>query len=199
MTDVTCLVGGCEATPTCKGYCNPHYQRLYRHGDPLGGARPNGDYVRASAQNFEASVDRCGPEVPGHPEMGRCWIWGGRTDIGGYGLFGSKGRKAGRAHRWSWEQANNRSLAPGDEIDHLCHTFDLTCLGGLCAHRSCVNPDHLEPVTHHENALRSVRARTGRCRFGHLLSVVGFRNGKPKRACKTCTADRARRRRQSVK
>jgi hypothetical protein len=193
MPDVTCSVDGCGSRPTCKGFCNPHYQRFYRHGDPLGGKRPNGQYVRATPANFWHRVDRAGPAVPGRPEMGPCWLWTGRIDIGGYGVFGGKDRKPGRAHRWSWEQDKGIPLHPDAEIDHLCHTLNLTCPGGRCAHRSCVNPDHLEPVSHHENALRSVRARTGKCQFGHDLVIVGYRSGNPKRECSTCRADRARR------
>jgi hypothetical protein len=32
-----CAVLGCLLSVEAQGYCNPHYQRWYRHGDPLAG------------------------------------------------------------------------------------------------------------------------------------------------------------------
>lgn len=34
---MTCTVDSCEKPARCKGFCNPHYQRFKRHGDPLAG------------------------------------------------------------------------------------------------------------------------------------------------------------------
>lgn len=69
-----------------------------------------------------------------------CWIWAGaRTK--GYGdikWFGA----ARKAHRLIYEL-----LRPEfDERLKLDH---------LCGNKHCVNPDHLEPVTHAENIRRS--------------------------------------------
>lgn len=32
-----CDVSGCGRKHSARGYCNIHYQRLLKHGDPLGG------------------------------------------------------------------------------------------------------------------------------------------------------------------
>ena len=66
-----------------------------------------------------------------------CWIWLGAKDPLGYGRF----RNRTIAYRFSYEQVKG-SIPDGLELDHLCRV------------PSCVNPDHLEPVTHHENLLR---------------------------------------------
>lgn len=79
------------------------------------------------------------------PHVG-CWLWMAGLNENGYGVF--RGRLA---HRRSFRVLVGPH-APGLELDHLCRT------------RSCVNPDHLEPVTHEENMRR---ARGSHCRNGH--------------------------------
>ena len=36
-----CKVEYCNNKASCRGWCNAHYSRWYRHGDPLGGTRFN--------------------------------------------------------------------------------------------------------------------------------------------------------------
>src|SRR5699024_2450602 len=62
-----------------------------------------------------------------------CWIWQGRIDPKGYGRLGWT-----LAHRLVFEREVG-PIPPERELDHLCRE------------RSCVNPEHLEPVTHKEN------------------------------------------------
>ena len=74
-----------------------------------------------------------------------CWLWVAHTNRCGYGTFGVAGRTY-LAHRVSY------NLHIGDipkhlELDHKCRV------------RSCVNPSHLEPVTHKENMSRSPLVR----------------------------------------
>lgn len=188
MAKGNCSVDGCTREIHCKGLCRPHYIRQWKYGDPRRGGPIRPRLIAAKA-DFWSLVDKDGPSILGRPDLGLCWVWLGRLDIGGYGVFGTRNRSSVRAHHVSMELVG-RNLGEGEESDHLCHTYDLACPGGRCRHRACVNPDHLEPVSHRENALRSVRARTGRCRQGHTLSVVGYRNGNPKRGCLTCRAER---------
>lgn len=72
-----------------------------------------------------------------------CWIWQHAIGDDGYGRIWN-GRIMARAHRVYYE----RLVGPvplGLELDHLCRV------------RSCVNPNHLEPVTHGENVRRGHR------------------------------------------
>lgn len=63
----------------------------------------------------------------------------------GYAKLAVDGKDV-RAHRYAYEQA--KGLIPVDrELDHLCRV------------RFCVNPDHLEAVTHGENIRRGKAAR----------------------------------------
>ena len=70
-----------------------------------------------------------------------CWLW---TAIltNGYGKF-SDGRRVVKAHRWAYEHLA-APIPDGMDIDHLCRV------------RNCVNPGHLEAVTHQENVKRGL-------------------------------------------
>lgn len=74
-----------------------------------------------------------------------CWLWQGRIHHG-YAWFRARGEAMLHAHRFSYEHFKG-PIPDGLEIDHLCRA------------RACVNPDHLEAVTHRENLIRMQRAR----------------------------------------
>lgn len=78
-----------------------------------------------------------------------CWLWCAWSTPAGYGMIKIAGRTA-QAHRVSYE-LHVGPIPEGHEIDHLCRN------------RGCVNPAHLEPVTHAENQRRSAVARGVRC------------------------------------
>lgn len=78
------------------------------------------------------------------PETG-CWNWLLHRIPTGYGQVRVRGR-AHLAHRFNWEMANG-PVPDGLELDHLCRN------------RGCVNPAHLEVVTHHENLRRACRTK----------------------------------------
>lgn len=73
-----------------------------------------------------------------------CHLYSGQLTRTGYGVF-KIGRKNFAAHRVAYEQWVG-PIPPGLDIDHLCNV------------RNCINPAHLEPVTHAEN-LRRARER----------------------------------------
>lgn len=77
------------------------------------------------------------------PDTG-CWNWIGDKDALGYGRLRERGSKRRLlAHRVSWESVNGR-VPEGLELDHLCRN------------PPCVNPDHLEAVTHLVNMRRAL-------------------------------------------
>ena len=87
-----------------------------------------------------------------------CWVWLGCKDKLGYGSLSFRGiRKS--AHRFAYELLRG-AVPPGRELDHLCRN------------PSCVNPNHLDPVTHQENIKRgnmlgAANIKKTRCPQGH--------------------------------
>jgi len=116
----------------------------------------------------------------------KCWLWTAGLTEKGYGYYANRGG-SNRAHRAAYE-ALLGPVPAGLVLDHLCHTQDRTCPGGpTCPHRRCVNPAHLEPVTHAENARRGLRSQKTHCPEGHeyVPEYLRDRPGKG-RECATC-------------
>lgn len=74
-----------------------------------------------------------------------CWNWLHPLDNHGYGHVYKDGRRR-KAHRWYYELCHG-PVSPELDIDHLCRN------------RRCVNPEHLEAVSHAENIRRGAQAK----------------------------------------
>jgi HNH endonuclease len=122
-------------------------------------------------ERFEAAY------IP-EPNSG-CWLWLGCLDGKNYGILGIDRRNV-YAHRFSYVQKFG-AIPAGKELDHKCrNTY-------------CCNPDHVEPVTHRENMLRSPLTLGGRhirrthCPHGHEYSEDNTYIGPlGHRFCKIC-------------
>ena len=111
-----------------------------------------------------------------HDDNG-CWLWTGRLDASGYGEFDFHGR-TNKAHIYSFSILKY-DVPSGLELDHLCRV------------RHCVNPEHLEPVTHLENMRRGKWAQQTSCTQGHKYTPENLYINKTsgERVCKKCRAE----------
>lgn len=110
-----------------------------------------------------------------------CWDWLG-SQSNGYGQFILQGRPKVRIapYRFIWEWING-PMPDGLEPDHTCNN------------RNCVNPQHVEPVTHSENQRRAYqrgrktgkRARPTHCKQGHEYTPENVLRERPLQ-CREC-------------
>ncbi len=116
-----------------------------------------------------------------------CWLWMGALEQREYGIFWVNCKRVS-AHRFSY-QTSKGPIPEGLELDHLCRVH------------CCVNPDHLEAVTHQENVRRGTagewfglrqKAKT-HCPQGHPYdghNLVVTIHGE--RTCRSCHNSRVK-------
>lgn len=163
-----CLVDQCENPHHAHGYCSLHAARLRRTGSPTGVAR------ETTLGSFWKRVKKM--------DSG-CWEWQGYILKSGYGQIASRVRPTPSgtrlAHRVSYELVKGE-IPDGLQLDHLCRN------------KICVNPDHLEPVTRHENVRRGLHGvlRT-HCIYGHELTAENtlYDEKTNCRRCKKCSRE----------
>ena len=126
----------------------------------------------------QSLAERFWQKVERHSDS-ECWPWRGANNGVGYGQIRVGGRRGKQiyAHRLSYEFA--KGPIPDDlTIDHLCRT------------PPCVNPAHLEAVTHGENLRRgdSYWRRKTHCPRGHPYDTFNtyVKPSEGRRRCRQC-------------
>ncbi len=122
-----------------------------------------------------------------------CWLWSGQLNGDGYGIL-----RRSSAHRFAYELLVGK-IPDGLQVDHTCSV------------RNCVNPTHMDLVTHEENVRRShargmhdhknnalavyQRSKT-HCKNGHEFTPENTRidpSTHNTRRCRTCEREKTRR------
>jgi hypothetical protein len=147
--DTTCKIEGCERPHQARGWCELHYRRWRKRGDPLATSTPT-RATGTTEERFWAKVDATGD----------CWEWNTEHLLAGYGRFWD-GKRDVYSHRFAWETLVG-PVPAGLQLDHLCRN------------RACCNPDHLEVVTPKINALRGEGPSAANARKTHCLNNHEF-------------------------
>lgn len=124
-----CSVAGCCKAIVARGLCRAHYQRWWKHGDPIAGGT-----AKKAAVSFLRDVVMlyAGDE---------CLTWPYAKNSDGYAII----RRDGRTHRVSrivCEEKNGPPPTPNHEAAHCCGK----------GHEGCVSGSHLSWKTAQENA-----------------------------------------------
>lgn len=123
-----CAAEGCDKAVYCRGWCRAHYQRWWRHHDPLGGGTSNGELLRY----FNDVVA---------PYLGEdCLIWPYSRAGNKYGEVRVAGKR-NLVHRLVCERRHGPPPTPDHQAAHLCGK----------GHEGCVNPRHVVWKTPAEN------------------------------------------------
>lgn len=115
-----------------------------------------------------------------NPETG-CWVWKLAVDLMGYGRWNTL-KKIGLstlAHRAIYQKLLGIKLLDSQVLDHICRN------------PPCVNPAHLQPVSHAENLARGAASRGGirlvNCMRGHNDWHYWYTvKGRRRRYCRSC-------------
>jgi len=119
-----------------------------------------------------------------------CWEWKAAKSKG-YGRIGGKNNTYIEAHRLAYMLVKG-DIPKGYDLDHLCKNH------------GCVNPNHLEAVTHKENLLRGngwagVNAQKTHCPRGHEYDKVCKNVTYLMRRCSICHKEADRKYRARLK
>lgn len=128
MSKSTCTVDGCASLVYRREWCNGHYKRWLRHGDPEAGRTPRGA-LKAFVESAATSA------------TDECIEWPYATTVHGYGVVWWGGRMR-HAHRVTLELVAGPPPESGMEAAHAPLA---------CHNRACVNPRHLRWATRDEN------------------------------------------------
>lgn len=156
MNALICSIEGCGLVIRTKksGLCNRHELRLRRHGDPVGGRKPQVPKEWLIQQRIEAIIDRDGP-IPEHDRsLGNCWISHGAHDGRGYAAINIR-HQIIRLHVAVYICENG----PVPAGLYVCHKCDNT---------GCFRGSHLYAGTPKENTRDMMIRNRAAPQFGHV-------------------------------
>lgn len=123
-----CSIADCGKRVTSRGWCEAHYRRWRKHGDPLAGRTPVGEQL----EFLMAALQEAKP--------GDCIIWPYQRSWNGRGKVFFEGRSQG-AHRVACQHMHGPPPSAEHEAAHNCGK----------GHLGCFSPFHMRWATSAEN------------------------------------------------
>lgn len=166
----TCTIPDCGKPGYSRKWCQAHYSRWLRSGDPMPKRRilPDEFWQRVTPTGF-------------------CWEWGGTLTDEGYGVF-MEAKRQYKAHRRAYELLVS-PIPNGLHLDHLCRNRG-------CVNPDHLEP--VTPKVNYLRGFSpmAIAARRKHCVNGHEYTPENTRvcpDGG--RDCRTCDRDRKRKER----
>lgn len=125
MTKTTCSVEECASKVVARGWCDKHYRRWRKHGDPLAVTEM---HTSSPEESFALRTEW----------HGDCLIWTGANTPAGYGIIIVGGKNV-YVYRWVWEREHG-PIPEGMQVDHF-----------KCFNPACCEIRHLRLTTHKQN------------------------------------------------
>lgn len=144
-----CSIEECDKAAFSKGWCNAHYKRWRKHGDPLGGGTPKGallEYLNKVVLQY-AGED--------------CLMWPYARTRDGYGQIMIEGKMC-YVHRLACTHLHGAPPTASHEAAHLCGKGNL----------GCVNATHLMWSTRQENEAHKMQHGAVRSGESHSNSKL---------------------------
>ena len=174
----TCSIEGCERKLYARAYCSAHYANLTGVPRPCvvcdqyftarrgvacsvacGNVASKGVLPLAIRRGDPAEIIAALKKESVLDAETGCWVWVRRLDLKGYGRINGHSGRSTAVHRIALEAKLRRPLG----VEQAHH---------VCANKSCVNPDHLEPTSLRENVAEMMQRRYFEARITELEQAL---------------------------
>jgi hypothetical protein len=147
MAESICSIDGCGRKIIARGWCNAHWLRWNRHGDPLAGRPPIGTKIGEPKQFIESAISY---------ESNDCLIWP-YCRVRGYAVIGKR-----LVSHIVCELTKGPRPTPKHEAAHSCGN----------GHLGCITPSHLRWATHAENCADKIAHGTNNDGERHSMAKL---------------------------
>lgn len=148
----SCQLEGCGGKVKARGWCNRHWLRWRKYGNPL--------TVRQNQLHGLSDEERFGRRIAETDDPSDCWEWTGARTAAGYGRF-TIHPEGKTVHQYAHRRVYEDVFGPIPDGWEVCHE---------CDNPPCCNPAHLFIGTHADN-MRDMADKGRNPGNGHIHGV----------------------------